>query len=107
MTEEKKNGYTVIDRRGQEEKDVEVCRVCASKEVHTRDYNVPTMECVNHLWDQIRTQEDLLLKAAKILAAQAEDSMEDVKAIIEKSYEDNSDAIERHEKRMEEKDATS
>ncbi|HLD91440.1 MAG TPA: hypothetical protein VI911_10600 [Patescibacteria group bacterium] len=47
-TENKNNdqGYTVNDRRGIE-KPTEVCRVCGSGEVHTTEYNNPTMKCVD------------------------------------------------------------
>jgi hypothetical protein len=57
MTIEQKPGYIVNDKRGEEDANVEVCRVCASKDVHTRDYNKPTMACVNHLWERIRELE--------------------------------------------------
>jgi hypothetical protein len=48
-------GYTVNDRRGQE-KIMEVCRVCGSKDIHTTLYNQPTMGCIEFL----RKQERLL-----------------------------------------------
>lgn len=40
--------YTVNDRRGTRPVD-EVCRVCGSEEVHTTNYNQPTMACVAYL----------------------------------------------------------
>jgi hypothetical protein len=53
MTTEEKDGYAVNDRRGEEEPK-EVCRCCCSPEVHTRDYNAPTVECINYLHAQNR-----------------------------------------------------
>jgi len=51
MSDEGK-GYTIIDRRGmnegQEHPD-EVCRVCGSKTVHSKQYGKPTMDCINYL----------------------------------------------------------
>ena len=52
MPEGKK--YTVIDKRrlnnpDYEEEPTEVCRVCGSPEVHTREYNKPTMKCIEYL----------------------------------------------------------
>jgi len=31
----------------------EVCRCCGSNDVHTREYNKPTMECIEYLRKQI------------------------------------------------------
>lgn len=43
-------GFTVNDRRGSAAEDTpasdEVCRICGSTEVHSREYNKPTMACV-------------------------------------------------------------
>lgn len=54
MSEEKP--YTITDRRGmkegQEHPD-EVCRVCGSNEVHSKEYGKPTMECITFLQNQI------------------------------------------------------
>jgi len=54
MSEEK--GYTINDRRGlnkgQEEPN-EVCRVCGSQEVHSKEYGKPTMECIEYLRKRI------------------------------------------------------
>lgn len=52
MEEENKNGYTIIDKRYQE-KPKEVCRVCGSYEVHTQNYNHPTMKCIEYLRNEI------------------------------------------------------
>jgi len=44
--------YTIIDKRRSspdyKEPEVEVCRVCGSKEVHSTKYNQPTMGCIEH-----------------------------------------------------------
>lgn len=46
-------GYAVRDRRGgKDQEPKEACRVCGSSEVHTRDYNQPTMKCIEHLRDK-------------------------------------------------------
>ncbi len=54
MSEDKP--YTITDRRGmkegQEHSD-EVCRVCGSKEVHSKQYGKPTTECITFLKNQI------------------------------------------------------
>ena len=52
MNEVKKD-YTINDHRGKE-KIIEVCRVCGSKEVHTKQYNHPTMKCIEHLREEIK-----------------------------------------------------
>ena len=44
--------YTVNDNRGKE-KPEEVCRVCGSKEVHSRTYNQPTMGCIEYYRKQL------------------------------------------------------
>lgn len=49
-------GYTVTDRRG-EEKPQEVCRVCGSKEVHSKTYNNPTMGCIEYLRAKLKERE--------------------------------------------------
>ena len=57
---EKEKGYTVTDRRGMEsgqEHPEEVCRVCGSKEVHSKQYGKPTMECINFLQTRIQSLE--------------------------------------------------
>ncbi len=44
--------FKVIDkRRGKGNR--EVCRVCASEDVHTTIYGRPTMECIKYLQDII------------------------------------------------------
>jgi hypothetical protein len=45
------SGYTVIDKRGEnkDKKPPEVCRVCGSLVVHTKDYNKPSMDCIKFL----------------------------------------------------------
>jgi len=44
--------YKVTDkRRGKGNR--EVCRVCASEEVHSHNYTTPTMECIVYLKSQI------------------------------------------------------
>lgn len=47
--------YTVNDRRGEdkEAKPKEACRVCGAPEVHSLEYNKPTMECIGYLRAQI------------------------------------------------------
>ncbi len=50
--EEVKKPYTIIDRRF-EKKPKEVCRVCGAEEVHTKQYNQPTMKCIEYLRLQI------------------------------------------------------
>jgi hypothetical protein len=48
-------GFKVIDRRGQEPTR-EACRTCGAPgdpEPHTRDYNSPTMKCIQHLRAEI------------------------------------------------------
>ena len=52
-----KKPYTITDRRGMEsgqEHPEEVCRVCGSKVVHSKQYGKPTMECIKYLKDQIK-----------------------------------------------------
>lgn len=42
--------HNVIDKRGTDYKEPkEVCRVCGSETVHTRDYGRPTTECIKYL----------------------------------------------------------
>jgi len=55
-------GFVVNDKRGkkQEEKELERCRVCGSPEVHSREYNKPTMACINHLRKENQELVDLL-----------------------------------------------
>lgn len=57
------SGYTVNDRRGKEREDVEVCRVCGSKVVHSRAYEKPTFECVKFFRTKIQELEMRALKA--------------------------------------------
>ena len=52
-------GYTITDKRGVEEPK-EVCRCCGSTEVHTKQYNKPTMECIIYYRKQINKLEDLM-----------------------------------------------
>jgi len=35
----------------------ELCRCCLSKDIHTRDYNKPTMECIIYLKQRIEQLE--------------------------------------------------
>jgi hypothetical protein len=43
-------GYTVNDRRGGANPEpAEVCRVCGCSVVHAREYNKPTMGCIEYL----------------------------------------------------------
>lgn len=42
---------TTDKRRGKGNR--EVCRVCASEEVHSYNYTTPTMECIAYLKGQI------------------------------------------------------
>lgn len=53
---EEKKGYIINDRRGKEPVGP-VCRVCASKEEHSKEYNHPTMECIRHLRTEISERE--------------------------------------------------
>jgi hypothetical protein len=49
-------GFKVNDRRGREP-DVEPCRVCGAPgdpQPHTREYNKPTMKCIEYLRNQAR-----------------------------------------------------
>jgi hypothetical protein len=56
MKIEKKDGFTIRDRRGKDgDEPKEVCRVCGSKVVHSREYNHPTMECIQYLRKVIST----------------------------------------------------
>lgn len=47
--------YTINDRRHNSAKKeaTKACRVCGSSEVHTREYNKPTMLCIEFLRAQI------------------------------------------------------
>lgn len=59
MSEENKP-YTITDRRGMskgQEHPNEVCRVCGSKEVHSKQYGKPTMDCITFLQNKIRELE--------------------------------------------------
>ncbi len=52
--------YTIVDKRGMnegQEHPEEICRVCGSKEVHSKKYGKPTMECIKFLKDQIKPAE--------------------------------------------------
>jgi hypothetical protein len=44
--------YTVNDKRGKEPPK-ENCRVCGSTEVHSKEYNKPTMDCIKYLRSKI------------------------------------------------------
>ena len=44
--------YVVNDKRGKEPVK-EVCRVCGASVVHSREYNKPTMGCIEHLRGKI------------------------------------------------------
>lgn len=39
------------------EKNVEVCRICGSKEIHSFAYDIPTMRCVNYLKSRLKAVE--------------------------------------------------
>lgn len=53
---EQQQGYTVHDRRfKKEEEPQEVCRVCGSPQVHSREYNHPTMGCIEFLRSLAKT----------------------------------------------------
>lgn len=69
---EKEKSYTINDRRGLELKDGqecmdEVCRVCGSQEVHSKEYGRPTLECVRYLKDQSTLQLEKVKEAIKYL----------------------------------------
>ena len=49
--------YKVVDKRGDNKEPPEVCRVCGSLTVHTRIYNSPGMDCINHLRKQVKLLE--------------------------------------------------
>jgi hypothetical protein len=50
--------YTITDRRGMKEGHPdEVCRVCGSKVVHSKQYGQPTMDCIIYLKNRIATLE--------------------------------------------------
>lgn len=67
---EKEKSYTITDRRGMsdnQEHPEEVCRVCGSKDVHSKKYGQPTMECIKYLQGNIRIAEaSALLLADRI-----------------------------------------
>jgi hypothetical protein len=66
----KKKDYTITDRRGMsdgQEHPEEVCRVCGSKEVHSKNYGRPTMECVRYLQDQETLRLEKVKEAIKYL----------------------------------------
>ncbi len=50
-------GYAVIDRRFKEKEPTEVCRVCGSKEVHSKIYNQPTMKCIEYYRELLKEKE--------------------------------------------------
>ncbi len=55
----------IIDKRGDNKVDhSERCRVCGSPEVHTQEYNKPTMLCIGYLREEIAKlkQANLILK---------------------------------------------
>ncbi len=90
----------INDKRG-ENKPREVCRVCGSEDVHTQDYNNPSMDCIEHLrgviadakcpkcdvtkteWDKVQEQADVFLvrieKREKELEALLKEYREKVK----------------------------
>ena len=43
------NYITTDRRRNSKEYSGEVCRVCGSRDIHSREYGKPTMECIEHL----------------------------------------------------------
>ena len=51
--------YTVTDKRGQDTPQ-EVCRVCGSSDVHSKEYNSPTMECIEHMRNRINAYEQII-----------------------------------------------
>lgn len=46
-------GYTFINRKGQDKPPVAMCRVCGSPK-HECSYNKPTMECIEYLRAEIQ-----------------------------------------------------
>lgn len=48
----------VDKRRWSKDYSGEVCRVCGSRDVHSRDYDKPTMDCINYLKDEIKQRAD-------------------------------------------------
>ena len=44
--------------REETDKNSPVCRVCGCKEVHSYDYNRPTMDCIGYLRTLIRELQD-------------------------------------------------
>ena len=57
--------YKVVDKRGKEP-EKEVCRVCGSTTVHSKDYNKPTMECINYLRSKIQSLEADIAKLTSV-----------------------------------------
>jgi len=55
--------YTINDKRFKDEEPLEVCRVCGSREVHTREYNIPTMKCIEHYRELLKKTTEALSKA--------------------------------------------
>lgn len=51
------NDYTINDRRD-EKKSEEVCRVCGSPQVHSKEYGKPTVNCIEYLRTIISSHED-------------------------------------------------
>ncbi len=48
--------YTITDKRGMnegQEHPEEICRVCGSQVVHSKEYGKPTMDCIKYLNDLI------------------------------------------------------
>jgi hypothetical protein len=51
LISERKN-YTIIDRRGVEDPKP-TCRVCGSRNEHSKEHNKPTMGCIRYLREEI------------------------------------------------------
>ena len=87
---ENKN-YTITDRRGLgngQERLGEICRVCGSKEVHSKNYNTPTMECIKYLQDQSTFQLEKVKEAIKYLGGhQHSDTINKAIKILKEVYE--------------------
>ena len=48
--------YKINDRRGKEPPK-EVCRICGSPQIHSREYGNPTMDCIRYLRSIISAHE--------------------------------------------------
>lgn len=62
----KDNTTNFKERRKQKEAEKPVCRVCASKDEHTTDYNTPTMACILFLRTEINDLRGQLKEAQNL-----------------------------------------